>query len=327
MIDNQQQRVNLAELLEVRSNGLSASEILTILASSCENLIRAANRRGLFTIEQIFLSGEGRIEVSESQFSYKEKLLFVQIQLIQIGDTPKQWIPPELLEQSQPFGHDTSDSHLVWCLGKSCAQVSIVIPPAQFLTQKECLYYLSSILFPGICCRPFRCGPLLFAQPYDCWSSPVAAFSAESAPNGAQSAQSSRLWPNARDCRRSLSGSAWRFGRIGKPKIFLLIFKWFRFLCQINDPFGDDIRFSSQRSSQLSIIPGPGAPEHRGLMKSNIPYFDFPSSNTERRDLEAYQQELTSEVESRLRRDFSLSRKHQMAKDLPLDEVRICHFP
>lgn len=57
----------------------------------------------------------------------------------------------------------------------------------------------------------------------------------------------------------------------------------------------------------MSIIPGPGAPEHRGFffqINYTVRYF------LERRDLDAYQQELASEVADRLRRDFSLSRKH-----------------
>jgi hypothetical protein len=66
MVDGQLpqvQRVNLAELLEVRSRGLAAQEILILLATSCEYLIRAGNRRGLFTTEHIFLTSDGRIEV------------------------------------------------------------------------------------------------------------------------------------------------------------------------------------------------------------------------------------------------------------------------
>ena len=59
----QQQRVSLAELLEVRNGGLTASEVLTVLVASCDNLVRLSNRRGLFTTEQIFLTRDGRIEV------------------------------------------------------------------------------------------------------------------------------------------------------------------------------------------------------------------------------------------------------------------------
>lgn len=68
MLGNPQyQRINLAELLEVRSVGLTASEVLTLLAASCDHLARASNRRGLFTAEQIFLTSEGKIEVKINQ--------------------------------------------------------------------------------------------------------------------------------------------------------------------------------------------------------------------------------------------------------------------
>lgn len=61
--ENQNQRISLAELIEVRSVGLTASEILILLAASCEHFFRASNRRGLFTTEQIFLTRDGRVEV------------------------------------------------------------------------------------------------------------------------------------------------------------------------------------------------------------------------------------------------------------------------
>jgi len=36
---------------------------------------------------------------------------------------------------------------------------------------------------------------------------------------------------------------------------------------QISDEFCDDIRFSSRRSSHLSIVPGPGAPDFQNSLR------------------------------------------------------------
>lgn len=61
-------KVSLAELLEVRTDGLGISELLAILSSSCMCLSTIKNiesRENLFSPEHIFLTRNGKVEVSD----------------------------------------------------------------------------------------------------------------------------------------------------------------------------------------------------------------------------------------------------------------------
>uniref|UniRef100_A0A914HDQ0 PDZ domain-containing protein n=1 Tax=Globodera rostochiensis TaxID=31243 RepID=A0A914HDQ0_GLORO len=224
-------KVNLTELLEVRGDGLTPSELLSVLASSCEYLISAKSggtHGKLFLVDQMFLTRNGRVEIQLS------------------CDLSKKFVPPELQEQNEQFEEQPklSEAQLVWCLGTSCLRV------VRSGHSDVTLFSLLNLMTVG----HVQSRPTL-----------------------------SKVWLMVRN----------QLGVDGLAKVPEVVSSLFKEVMGdlddlLADSFDDDIRFSSSRSSKLSIIPGPGAPEH------------FAHETSDHR-----QNLLASEVTDRLRTEFS----------------------
>lgn len=58
------ERVSLAEIVEVRDSGFNSAEVLAIIYAACEHLLSRQNaRKGLFSPSLIFITNQGRIQV------------------------------------------------------------------------------------------------------------------------------------------------------------------------------------------------------------------------------------------------------------------------
>ncbi|KAI3415749.1 hypothetical protein GPALN_005333 [Globodera pallida] len=225
-------KVNLTEVLEVRGDGLTPSELLSVLASSCEYLISAKSggtHGKLFLVDQMFLTRNGRVEIQLSSCGLSKK-----------------FVPPELQEQNEQFEEqpNLSEAQLVWCLGTSCLRV------VRSGHSDVTLFSLLNLMTVG----HVQSRPTL-----------------------------SKVWLMVRN----------QLGVDGLAKVPEVVSSLFKEVMGdldelLADSFDDDIRFSSSRSSKLSIIPGPGAPEH----------FAHETSDHQ-------QNLLVSEVTDRLRTEFS----------------------
>lgn len=227
-----QQRVSLAELLEVRDGGLTASEVLTVLASSCDNLVRLSNRRGLFTTEQIFITRESRIEVFYL-FKKSEKLL------------------------------DSIDSN---CRNTKAVNSTRTAWSTAAIWSKR--GWRAFGLVPWLVLRTgfyLKIKRKIKTKASAADHSDVALHSLLNLMTVSH-VQSRPTLPKVKQMVRNRMDIV-EVER--QPQVIAGLFR--EVMGDLDelaaDPFGDDIRFSSSRSSQLSIVPGPGAPEfQRGFL-------------------------------------------------------------
>uniref|UniRef100_A0A914Y4J0 Uncharacterized protein n=1 Tax=Panagrolaimus superbus TaxID=310955 RepID=A0A914Y4J0_9BILA len=103
-------RVSIAELLEVRSDGLYTPELLSIIVGACEHL-RRIDKSGVFNTDYIFFAPNGKIEIT----------------LVSAAHIAEESLPPELrdhIDEDDRLG--VREPQMVWCLGdvirQSCAQ-------------------------------------------------------------------------------------------------------------------------------------------------------------------------------------------------------------
>ncbi|KAL3072438.1 hypothetical protein niasHS_017412 [Heterodera schachtii] len=238
--ENTQQKINLAELLEVRSGGLTPFELLSVLSSSCDFLTRIKQNespKSFFSLNQIFLTSDGRVEI-----------------LLTSTLSTNQFIPPDPSEEHQ----NSEELNLVWCLGMSCLRV---LQPAGH--RDVSLSSLLNLMTVG-----------------QVQSRPTLA----------------KVWQMVRN----------QIGIVQLAKVQEIISNLFKEVMGdldelLADPFDDDIRFSSSRSSKISIIPGPGAPEQQ--MHGNL----LASESTENSIADCARYELNSmEIPIKLRTDAHL---------------------
>ncbi|KAI6178699.1 hypothetical protein M3Y98_00529400 [Aphelenchoides besseyi] len=90
------ERVSLFEIFEVRASGFSSAELLAIIYSTCDYLL-SIQERGLFSSSSVYISYHGKIKI---EF---------------LNDVPFEFLPPEI--QSTPTTKIV-DSQVVWVLGE-----------------------------------------------------------------------------------------------------------------------------------------------------------------------------------------------------------------
>uniref|UniRef100_A0A7E4W8Z8 FERM domain-containing protein n=1 Tax=Panagrellus redivivus TaxID=6233 RepID=A0A7E4W8Z8_PANRE len=111
-------RVSIAELLEVRADGLYAPELLAIIVGACNHL-QFIDKTGIFNADYVFFSPNGGIEIS----------------LVSPTHLPEENTPPELRDDDyEDAGHSFREPQLVWCLGnviqhaiaRSCTDAELI---------------------------------------------------------------------------------------------------------------------------------------------------------------------------------------------------------
>lgn len=60
----EEERVSLAEIVEVRDAGFNSAELLAVIHASCEHLLaKKSNERGLFSPNTMYITNQGKIQV------------------------------------------------------------------------------------------------------------------------------------------------------------------------------------------------------------------------------------------------------------------------
>lgn len=208
MLEIHEQRVSLAEVLEVRGAKLTEFEILILLLTASDHLITLRlleEKDGIFTLNQILITNDGQIK----------------IQLIPFKEVPSEYIPPEF-NGTLPFN---SESLMVWCLGNCCI---LCLPNENSDIALLSLLNLMTLSHPQ--------------------SRPSLQKVRQMIRNRLDVADIGKMHQFIRGLYREVLGDLDEL---------------------ISDEFCDDIRFSSRRSSHLSIVPGPGAPDFQKEMFDN----------------------------------------------------------
>jgi hypothetical protein len=71
-----EERVSLAEIVEVRDAGFNSAELLAIITASCEHLLtKQAGKKGLFSPNLLFITHDGKVQVTLIPFISNKKSL------------------------------------------------------------------------------------------------------------------------------------------------------------------------------------------------------------------------------------------------------------
>lgn len=70
------ERVSLAEVVEVRDAGFNSAELLAIITASCEHLLtKHSGKKGLFTPNLLFITHDGKVQVTLDIFIVCKRFL------------------------------------------------------------------------------------------------------------------------------------------------------------------------------------------------------------------------------------------------------------